>query len=395
MSSMIHTPNYFRLTSVALPLLLALVSSCVATEVVQQEIQSAFAAAESEWKSRLDRHREDLKEASDSLEYACADEWVQNASTHIIAKQAASSVCLAGLSDIEVVVAQRIATMESEVEQLRDDGDRAICSYSSAKYEDLRLAINVFNEALERLLASADSLEERQARSLRRLSAISQSQARSLGAAEDYGPTSSTVEILPLHLRQVVLDMPAQANLWMALGRALVEQKAMSPFPASVSMLLNLDAASISDRESKSSGLEDKFLLRALKNYRLALESLAADGREVPDGWKAGWDAERDLLYVGWDRPAPRRWIQSIDFRTALLNKAYVLDAFIRRRGGTTAIYDRIEMAFYLDGMAWCAKKLGRPLSNELEALVNRYGEALSEHMALQSESDISSSGLE
>jgi hypothetical protein len=227
------------------------------------------------------------------------------------------------------------------------------------------------------------ALQQRQTRSIRVLTDESKEVAGRLGADTSDATSGSVLAIPPLHQRKITFELPENVGSWMALSGVLVQKGALKPIPRSVEDLVGLDATALARREASATSANQKFFLRALRNYKRELESLEKEAAALPGGWEPAWDAEKRLVRQSKDRPAPRRWMERDSFREALINKAYVYDVLIRMRGGTTDTYDRFEMAHYLSEMIWCAQKLGHPFGDEIQKMVNGYVEGLQERRAL------------
>ena len=207
--------------------------------------------------------------------------------------------------------------------------------------------------------------------------------------AERMGPEDrpvaggSSVTIPPINVRKVAFDIPTTVSSWVDWAQVLIERGALKAVPPDVEDLLELNSAALKERETSEKSPQKVFLVRAMRNYKSAIERLQKDSSTLPSGWQPVWDAEKTLLAYSGDRPASRRWMEEESFRVALANKAYVYDALIRLRGGMTETYDRFEMAYYLSQMIWCARKLGHPFADEIETLANTYLRGLSENRAL------------
>jgi hypothetical protein len=124
--------------------------------------------------------------------------------------------------------------------------------------------------------------------------------------------------------------------------------------------------------------VEDKAVANALANYRSAIGGLK--GNE-PAGSASGtsfaWnDEKRRLREKGTESGSA--------LQVALVNRAYVLDVLIRRRGRSS--YDLAELGYYVAELKWCAQRLGPPWRRELEPLVASYIRNLDSRSAMRPE---------
>ena len=199
-----------------------------------------------------------------------------------------------------------------------------------------------------------------------------------LGAEKAVASSASAVALPPINRRRIAFDIPPNVDSWMALAQVLIDKGSMKPLHPSVEALIALDPQTLKSHEERRQSPGDVFLTRALRNYLESLTSLKAACGTLQEGWQPVWDSEKALLKHSGERPAPLRWMREDSFREGMINKAYVYDALIRSRGGTTDAYDRFEMSYYLGEMIWAAKKLGHPYGDEIERLANDYLSRLS-----------------
>ena len=228
-------------------------------------------------------------------------------------------------------------------------------------------------------------LRGKQGESIKVFAARSVKACATLGAEQPPASAASAAAIPPINRRRILFDIPENVDSWMALAQVLMDKGAMKPLHPSVEALMALDSQNLKSREDLRQSPGDVFLIRALRNYLEALDALKAHSGSLPRGWQPAWDAEKALLRHSGERPAPLRWMREDGFKEGIINKAYVYDALIRMRGGSTDAYDRFEMAYYLAEMIWAAQKLGHPYGDEVEKLANDYLSRLSVRAPLAS----------
>ena len=278
---------------------------------------------------------------------------------------------------------EQLAAMEKQVRAKIAQSDPELYEKTLAEMRMQESEFPAYYRLCALVLDETRTLQAKQTKTISVFSAESRDVAAALGANEDELIGGSTLKIPPLHKRRIDFDIPENVNSWMALSELLIRKNLLKPVPPEVERLLALDSATLDRRESEAHTEREKFLLRAMRNYKRGLEQLAKETKVLPRQWEPVWDGEKSLIRYSGDRPAPRRWMEKEAFRTALINKAYVYDTLIRMRGGKTDTYDRFEMAHYLSEMIWCARKLGHPFGDEIEQLVNDYILGLKERRAL------------
>jgi len=159
---------------------------------------------------------------------------------------------------------------------------------------------------------------------------------------------------------------------WSKLVLLPMQRQIIQGAPPPLASLIAQSDGSLAARETSGGQAEDIFLARSLRNMNSGLKALQPQAQQAIKSWQPRWDAERAIVN------SPRRnAILGSDadkalLRDVLISKAYVCDVMIRQRGATPK-YDMLEVAYYVNQLAWCSRQLGPAMRRELDSLVKRY----------------------